>query len=111
MGNKNLSKKQTLTNQIGVFYLLCYTHSEHICKMSQHKSNRMQGYLLFYLDTKNIRRAPFYAVSIGNFVLLLVDVILNDYCYAYRDSCGPGSRFNKVDWLRGLITVEAMAIM
>ena len=52
--------------------------------MSQHKSNRMQGYLLFYLDTKNIRRAPFYAVSIGNFVLLLVDVILNDYCYAYR---------------------------
>ena len=44
----------------------------------------MQGYLLFYLDTKNIRRAPFYAVSIGNFVLLLVDVILNDYCYAYR---------------------------
>jgi len=77
----------------------------------QHKSNRMQGYLLFYLDTKNMRRAPFYAVSVGNFLLLVVDVILNDYCHAYPDSCAAGSRFNKVDWLRGLITVEAMAIM
>jgi len=77
----------------------------------QHKSNRMQGYLLFYLDTKNIRRAPFYAVSVGNFLLLVVDVILNDYCHAYPGSCAPGSRFNKVDWLRGLITVESMAIM
>ena len=28
MGNK------TPLNQIGVFYLLCYTHSEHVCKMS-----------------------------------------------------------------------------
>lgn len=77
----------------------------------QHKSNRMQGYLLFYLDTKNIRRAPFYAVSVGNFLLLVVDVILNDFCHAYPGSCHTSSRFNKVDWLRGLITVEAMAIM
>lgn len=77
----------------------------------QHKSNRMQGYLLFYLDTKNIRRAPFYAVSVGNFLLLVVDVILNDFCHAYPSSCHTSARFNKVDWLRGLITVEAMAIM
>jgi len=75
-----------------------------------HKHNRIQGYLLFYMDTKNIRRAPFYAVSLGNCALLLADVVLNDFCHAYPGSCVHG-RFSRVDWLRGLITVEAMAIM
>jgi len=77
---------------------------------SKHKANRLQGYLLFYLDTKNIRRAPFYVVSIGNFALLVADVVLNDFCHAYASSCTHG-RFSRVDWLRGLITVEAMAVL
>ena len=126
------------------FSLLIYSHAAYWLLhliidpylKRQHKSNRMQGYLLFYLDTKNIRRAPFYAVSVGqstrhqyraschinsdfisksyvvgNFLLLVVNVILTDFCLAYPGSCNTSARFNKVDWLRGLITVEAMAIM
>jgi len=76
-----------------------------------HKKNRMQGYLLFYMDTKNMRRAPFYAVSVGNFALLVADVVLNDFCHAHPASCDLHGRFTRVDWLRGLITVEAMAIL
>ena len=36
--------------------------------------------------------------------------ILHDYC-GYTENCHSGNRFMKVDWLRGLITVECMTIM
>lgn len=98
------------------FSLLIYVHSlywaAHLCLdpylKKKHKENRIAGYLDFYLKTKNIRRAPFYLVSVGNFMLLIVMTILHDYC-GYEDKCQD--RFMKVDWLRGLITVEGMTIM
>ena len=76
----------------------------------KHKENRIAGYLDFYLKTKNIRRAPFYLVSVGNFMLLIVTTILHDYCGGFALICRE-DRFMKVDWLRGLITVECMTIM
>merc|ERR1712179_809590 len=62
------------------FSLLIYCHSlywlAHLIwdqyLKKNHKENRISGYLDFYLDTKNIRRAPFYIVSTCNFLLLLV---------------------------------------
>lgn len=74
---------------------------------AKHRRNRMKGYLSFYDNTKNIRRAPFYLVSIGNFGLLLSSTVLNDYCEAFPGDCDH--RFIKVDWLRGLITLECLA--
>jgi len=103
---------------IDSFSLLIYVHSfywaAHLCLdpylKKKHKENRIAGYLDFYLKTKNIRRAPFYLVSVGNFTLLIVMTILHDYC-GYTENCHSGNRFMKVDWLRGLITVECMTIM
>ena len=100
------------------FSLLIYVHSfywaAHLILdpylKKKHKENRIAGYLDFYLKTKNIRRAPFYLVSVGNFGLLIVMTILHDYC-GYTEKCEGGNRFMKVDWLRGLITVECMTIM
>lgn len=102
--------------QVDSFSMLIYVHSlywvAHLCLdpylKKKHKENRIAGYLDFYLKTKNIRRAPFYLVSVGNFGLLIVMTILHDYC-GYGEKCQD--RFMKVDWLRGLITVECMTIM
>ena len=55
------------------FYLLIVCHAVYwllhliIDKFlqRQHKAIRMRGYLMFYLDTRNIRQAPFFAVSVG----------------------------------------------
>ena len=103
---------------IDSFSLLIYVHSFywvlHLCLdpylKKKHKDSRLSGYLDFYLTTKNIRRAPFYIVSVGNFVLLMVMTILHDYCDPDQaNRCKD--RFMKVDWLRGLITVECMIIM
>merc|ERR1712179_403550 len=98
------------------FSLLIYCHSlywlAHLIwdqyLKKKHKENRISGYLDFYLDTKNIRRAPFYIVSTCNFLLLLVMTLLHDYddyLQYYYDN------FRKVDWIRGLITIECIAII
>ena len=114
----NLSSNPFLQCNVDSFSLLIYVHSfywaAHLCLdpylKKKHKDNRIAGYLDFYLKTKNIRRAPFYLVSVGNFGLLIVMTILHDYC-GYTEKCEDGNRFMKVDWLRGLITVECMTIM
>ena len=98
------------------FSLLIYCHSlywlAHLIwdqyLKKRHKEHRISGYLDFYLDIKNIRRAPFYIVSTCNFLLLLAMTLLHDYDtyirYYYDD-------FKKVDWIRGLITIECMIII
>jgi len=102
------------------FSLLIYCHTGYwllhlvvdIYLKKCHKTNRLQGYLLFYRDTKNSRRAPFFVACLGNFLFLLVDSVLNEFCHSHEGGCKDASeRFNKVDWLRGLVTVECMAIM
>ena len=113
---KKIGSNPYLNCHVDSFSLLVYVHSfywaAHLCLdpylKKKHKDNRIAGYLDFYLNTKNIRRAPFYLVSVGNFMLLMVMTILNNYC-DNADNCTD--RFMKVDWLRGLITVECMTIM
>ena len=98
------------------FSILIYCHSfywlSHLIwdqyLKKRHKEHRISGYLDFYLDIKNIRRAPFYIVSTCNFLLLIAMTLLHDYDnylkYYYDD-------FRKVDWIRGLITIECMTII
>ena len=47
----------------------------------------------FHFQTKNIRRAPFYILSIGNAVLMIVVMILHDLC-DYNHNCSHS--FTKV---------------
>jgi len=99
----------------GSFSLLIYTHSAHWAAFliidqflhHHHHKSRLQvsssnlpsptptqGYLDFYIRTKNIRRAPFYILSVGNATLMIVVMILHDLC----DSGGSGCShtFSKV---------------
>jgi hypothetical protein len=98
------------------FSILIYTHGGHwagilaidqFLHLAHHKS-RLTGYLEFYSKTKNIRRAPFYLVSAGNFVLMLIVIILHDLCDNDRDCTHT---FTKVDYLRGLITLESLVVI
>merc|ERR1719228_3019426 len=100
----------------GSFSLLIYTHSAHWAAFliidqflhHHHHKSRLQGYLEFYLRTKNIRRAPFYILSVGNAVLMIVVMILHDLCDS-GDGCSH--TFTKVDYLRGLITLESLVVV
>ena len=67
-----------------------------------------KGYLDFYIRTKNIRRAPFYILSVGNAVLMIVVMILHDLCDSGK---GCSHTFTKVDYLRGLITLKSMVVV
>jgi len=98
------------------FSILIYTHGGHwagiliidqVLHIAHHKS-RLGGYLEFYTKTKNIRRAPFYLVSAGNFVLMLIVIILHDLC-DNDQSCSH--TFTKVDYLRGMITLESLVVI
>ena len=86
----------------------------------------LQGYLDFYVKTKNLRRAPFYILSVGNAVLMMVTVILNDFCDTSFDCLHsltkvklfilylPPSRIMsgfQVDYLRGLLTLESLVVL
>ena len=87
---------------------------------------RLNGYLEFYLKTKNIRRAPFYILSAGNAVLMIVVMILHDYCdnqphckstltkvvpvIGWIDEGIDQLFVFQVDYLRGLITLESLVI-
>lgn len=102
---------------ISPFSILIYSHGLHWTihliadqfMKAQHKKNRLNGYLEFYLMTKNMRRTPFYIVSFGNAVLLITITVLHDYCDP--DKCDEHNKYTKVDYLRGLITLECLVIM
>jgi len=98
------------------FSILIYFHGGHwagilaidqVLHLAHHKS-RLGGYLEFYTKTKNIRRAPFYLVSAGNFVLMLIVIILHDLC---DDDATCSHTFTKVDYLRGMITLESLVVI
>ena len=81
-------KHDTPDRRFGSFSLLIYTHGAHWAAFliidqflhHHHHKSRLQGYLEFYVKTKNVRRAPFYILSIGNAVLMIVVMILHDLC-------------------------------
>jgi len=101
---------------LGSFSLLIYTHTGHWAAflaidqflLKHHHNSRQQGYLDFYVQTKNLRRAPFYILSVGNALLMMAVVILNDFC---DSSYSCLHTFTKVDYLRGLITLESLVVL
>jgi len=109
-------KNSTPDRRFGSFSLLIYTHGAHWAAFliidqflhHHHHKSRLQGYLEFYVKTKNVRRAPFYILSIGNAVLMIVVMILHDLCDSNK-KCSH--TLTKVDYLRGLITLESMVVI
>ena len=87
------------------------------------------------MRTKNLRRAPFYILSVGNALLMMAVVILNDFCdssYSCLHTFTKVSRIFtacvcvsilestiltavmficQVDYLRGLITLESLVVL
>jgi len=108
--------QQDEDRKFGSFSLLIYSHGAHWAAFliidqflhHHHHKSRLQGYLEFYIKTKNVRRAPFYILSIGNAVLMIVVMILHDLCDSSKQC---RHTFTKIDYLRGLITMESMVII
>lgn len=102
---------------IDPFSLLIYSHTLYwFCHLVvdqylkyHHRRGRLRGYVEFYIQTKNIRRTPFYIISFGNAILLIAVTALHDYCDNNADaSCED--KETKVEVLRGLITIQCMAV-
>ena len=45
-----------------------------------HECGRLLGYLEFYIQTKNLRRLPFYISSIATNTIILMSTLVNDFC-------------------------------
>jgi len=73
----------------------------------KHRVGRLCGYLEFYVQTKNLRRTPFYVISFFNAILLIVETALEDYCESVG---GCESKETKIEVLRGFITLECMSV-
>ena len=71
-----------------------------------HRQGRLRGYLEFYIKTKNLRRTPFYIISFGNAVLLVTITVLLDIDNTDHTSYEEP----KIEALKGLITLECMAV-
>ena len=109
-------RHSNVAHTFGSFSILIYSHGAHWAAFLiidqflhyHHHKSRLQGYLEFYARTKNIRRAPFYILSVGNAVLMTVVMILHDLCDR-NYTCTH--TFTKVDYLRGLITLESLVVI
>jgi len=84
------------------FHLIVDQYLKH-----HHRKGRLLGYLEFYIQTKNLRRSPFYITSAGNAILLLSSTILNDSC----DSDKECAKHYEIELLRALICVEGLTVM
>jgi len=84
------------------FHLIVDQYLKH-----HHRKGRLLGYLEFYIQTKNLRRSPFYITSAGNAILLLSSTILNDAC-DFDKEC---AKHHEIELLRALICVEGLTVM
>lgn len=99
------------------FSMLIYTHTlywfSHLIidqyLKYHHRRGRLRGYLEFYIQTKNLRRTPFYIISFGNAILLVTVTAVHDICDHSSDaSCED--KETKIELLRGLITLQCMGV-
>ncbi len=110
-------KKPVAQCLIDPFSVLIYTHTlywfSHLIVDQylkyHHRRGRLRGYLEFYIQTKNLRRTPFYIISFGNAILLATVTGLHDYCdHNTNTSCEE--KETDIEALRGLISLECMVV-
>lgn len=72
----------------------------------QHNILHCSGYIYFYQLTRRLRRANVYIVSAGSTMLLLLSVLVDNYCHD-RGAC-PGSPLKPVHYVQILVTLETL---
>ncbi|XP_050034604.1 transmembrane protein 192 isoform X2 [Dermacentor andersoni] len=72
----------------------------------QHNILHCSGYIYYYQLTRRLRRANVYIVSAGSTMLLLLSVLVDNYCHD-RGSC-PGSPLKPVHYIQILLTLETV---
>jgi len=87
------------------FYWGCHLTADQYLKY-HHRQARLLGYLEFYINTKNLRRSPFYMISGGNAILLITSTALSDSCYP-KENC---PKWMNIELLRAIICLECMIV-
>jgi hypothetical protein len=87
------------------FYWICHLVVDQYLKF-HHRNGRLLGYLEFYIQTKNLRRSPFYIISAGNVILLVTDKVLYESCDAKPDCMAAIN----IELLRAIIVLECMTV-
>uniref|UniRef100_A0A131XLJ1 Transmembrane protein 192 n=1 Tax=Hyalomma excavatum TaxID=257692 RepID=A0A131XLJ1_9ACAR len=72
----------------------------------QHNILHCSGYIYYYQLTRRLRRANVYIVSAGSTMLLLLSVLVDNYCHD-RGAC-PGSPLKPVHYIQILVTLETL---
>lgn len=72
----------------------------------QHNILHCSGYIYYYQLTRRLRRANVYIVSAGSTLLLLLSVLVDNYCHD-REAC-PGSPLKPVNYIQILLTLETV---
>lgn len=72
----------------------------------QHNILHCSGYIYYYQLTRRLRRANVYIVSGGSTMLLLLSVLVDNYCHD-RAAC-PGSPLKPFHYIQILVTLEAV---
>jgi len=111
--NEGQSGNQTTHCVIDPFSILIYSHTFYWgCHLLadqylkyHHRRARLLGYLEFYINTKNLRRSPFYIISGGNAILLITATALNDSCKT--ENC---PKWVNIELLRAIICLECMIV-
>jgi len=75
---------------------------------SKHTILNCQGFIDFYQRTKNLRRTSLNVMSAGTLMMLLISVLVSDYC-PDRENCPPG--FSSHIYLQLIITIETVLII
>lgn len=84
---------------VAMMLIDCYLHR-------QHSILHCCGYISFYQLTKRLRRANVYIVSGGSVMLVLLAVLVDNYCHD-RGAC-PGSPLKPIHYVQILLVLEAL---
>jgi len=87
------------------FYWVCHLFADQYLK-HHHRRARLLGYLEFYINTKNLRRSPFYIISGGNAIILITSTALSDSCYP-KENC---PKWVNIELLRAIICLECLIV-
>ncbi|XP_077557477.1 transmembrane protein 192-like isoform X2 [Haemaphysalis longicornis] len=76
----------------------------------QHSILYCTGYISFYQLTKRLRRATVYVVSAGSSMLVVLAVLVDNYCHDRSAAC-PSSVLQPIRYVQILLALEALVAL
>lgn len=76
----------------------------------QHSILHCTGYISFYQLTKSLRRATVYIVSAGSSMLVVLAVLVDNYCHDRTAACPP-SMLQPIHYVQILLALEALVAL